>query len=58
MNGDGFNFDFPAFFRRLGSIGVIDIIDILLVAALLYAVYAFIRDRRAGRLAVASSCSA
>ncbi|MBO4414265.1 MAG: diadenylate cyclase CdaA [Clostridia bacterium] len=52
MNGDGFSFDFPAFFRRLGSIGVIDIIDILLVAALLYAVYAFIRDRRAGRLAV------
>ena len=52
MGGDGFSFDFSAFFKRLGSIGVIDVIDILLVAALLYAAYAFIRDRRAGRLAV------
>ncbi len=52
MGGDGFRFDFSAFFKRLGSIGIIDIIDVLLVAALLYAVYAFIRDRRAGRLAV------
>ena len=34
------------------SIGVRDVIDILLLAALLYAVYRFVRNRRAGRVMI------
>ena len=36
----------------LSGIGITDIIDIFIVSVLLYYVYRFIRDRRAGRLAV------
>jgi len=39
------------FINQIKSIGVSDVIDILLVAILLYFIYAFIRDRRAGKLA-------
>lgn len=45
-------FDFASFVSHLKNISFIDIIDILLVAALVYVIYAFIRDRRAGKLAV------
>jgi len=37
---------------QVSTIDLIDVIDILAVAALLYAVYTFIRDRRAGKLAL------
>lgn len=41
-----------SFIRIIKSISFIDIIDILGVAVLLYYVYRFIRDRRAGKLAL------
>lgn len=40
------------FTSQVKSIGITDIIDILIVAVLFYYIYVFIRDRRAGRLAV------
>ncbi len=39
------------FINQIKSVGIIDILDIFLVAVLLYLVYSFIRDRRAGKLA-------
>ncbi len=45
-------FTWAYFVNQVKSIGIIDIIDILLVALLLYLVYSFVRDRRAGKLAV------
>ncbi len=39
------------FIEQIKSVGVMDFIDILLVSALFYLVYSFIRDRRAGKLA-------
>lgn len=39
------------FVEQIKSVGVMDFIDILLVSALFYLVYSFIRDRRAGKLA-------
>lgn len=39
------------FLEQIQTIGILDVIDILLVAILLYFVYVFIRDRRAGKLA-------
>lgn len=44
-------FTWTYFVNQIKSIGIMDIIDILLVAILLYYVYSFIRDRRAGKLA-------
>ncbi|MBE6636768.1 MAG: TIGR00159 family protein [Ruminococcaceae bacterium] len=44
-------FSWSYFVEQMRSITVLDILDILLVATLLYFVYAFIRDRRAGKLA-------
>ncbi len=45
-------FTWNYFVDQIKSIGFLDILDILLVTVLLYYVYIFIRDRRAGRLAV------
>ncbi len=45
-------FTWDYFLNQIRSIGFLDILDILLVTVLLYYVYAFIRDRRAGKLAV------
>ena len=43
---------FGGIWNTIKSISFIDIIDILCVAVLLYYLYVFIRDRRAGKLAV------
>ena len=44
--------DFLSFFlAQITDIGIIDIIDIAIVAVLLYFIFKFIRDRRAGKLA-------
>ena len=40
------------FVDQVKSIGITDILDILIVAVLFYYIYVFIRDRRAGRLAI------
>ena len=40
------------FVNQIKSIGVTDVLDILIVAVLFYYVYVFIRDRRAGKLAI------
>ena len=45
-------FTWPYFVSQVKSIDLLDVLDILIVTVLLYYVYAFIRDRRAGRLAV------
>ena len=45
-------FSWTYFVNQIKTIGILDVIDIILVAFLLYGVYAFIRDRRAGKLAV------
>ncbi len=39
------------FWQQIKSMGIIDYIDIIIVAFLLYQLYKFIRDRRAGKLA-------
>lgn len=44
-------FTWEYFVNRMKSFGIGDALDILLVAVLLYWVYSFIRDRRAGKLA-------
>lgn len=43
------------FVRNMSSITVVDVVDILCVAVLIYYVYKFIRERRAGKLAVGVS---
>ena len=43
---------FSDFLRTVKSVSPIDIIDILCVAVLLYYLFVFIRDRRAGKLAI------
>ena len=40
------------FINQVKSIGVTDILDIIIVAVLFYYIYIFIRDRRAGKLAI------
>ena len=40
------------FVNQIKSIGFTDVIDILIVAVLFYYIYVFIRDRRAGKLAI------
>ncbi len=45
-------FTWDAFKYQLLNINILDVIDILLIAIMMYFVYAFIRDRRAGKLAV------
>ena len=40
------------FVNQVKSIGITDVLDILIVAVLFYYVYIFIRDRRAGKLAI------
>ena len=49
--GENTVFTWDYFLDQIKSIGFLDVIDILLVTVLLYYVYAFIRDRRAGKLA-------
>jgi len=44
-------FTWDYFIDQLQAINVLDVLDILLVTILLYFVYSFIRDRRAGKLA-------
>ena len=50
--GENAVFTWNNFLNQIKAIEVVDVIDILLVTVLLYYVYAFIRDRRAGKLAV------
>ncbi len=45
-------FSWDYFVNQIKSIGIVDILDIAVVAVMLYAVYTFIRDRRAGKLAL------
>ncbi len=45
-------FTWSYFVNQIKSIGLIDAIDIIFVSILLYLVYIFIRDRRAGKLAI------
>lgn len=45
---NGWNF----FINQIKAIGISDILDILIVAVLLYYVYVFIKERRAGKLAL------
>lgn len=44
-------FSWKYFVSQIKNIGILDVVDILLVALLLYTIYSFIRDRRAGKLA-------
>jgi diadenylate cyclase len=50
--GENAVFTWKNFLNQIKGIEVMDVIDMLLVTVLLYYVYAFIRDRRAGKLAV------
>ncbi len=50
--GDNAVFSWKYFLYQIQSIDILDVLDILLVATLLYYVYSFIRDRRAGKLAL------
>ncbi len=45
-------FSWEAFKWQVMSMNILDAIDILIITVMLYFVYAFIRDRRAGKLAV------
>ncbi|MBQ8253993.1 MAG: diadenylate cyclase CdaA [Clostridia bacterium] len=45
-------FSWEAFRYQLLNMNILDVIDIVLIAIMMYFVYAFIRDRRAGKLAV------
>ena len=45
-------FSWESFVGQISSINILDVLDIVAVAIMLYFVYAFIRDRRAGKLAV------
>lgn len=40
------------FFNQISTFGIADFFDILIVAVLFYYIYVFIRDRRAGKLAI------
>lgn len=44
-------FSWEAFKYQLLNMNILDVIDILIIAIMMYFVYAFIRDRRAGKLA-------
>lgn len=44
-------FSWESFVNQISSINILDVLDIIVVAVMLYFVYAFIRDRRAGKLA-------
>ena len=44
-------FSWEVFWGQISSINILDVLDILIIAVMLYFVYAFIRDRRAGKLA-------
>ena len=50
--GENAVFTWNNFINQIKDIDVLDAVDILLVTVLLYYVYAFIRDRRAGKLAI------
>lgn len=43
---------FLGFFEQFPKIGITDIVDILIVTILFYYIYKFVRERRAGKLAV------
>ncbi len=45
-------FSWEAFSAQISAMNILDVIDILLITIMFYFVYAFIRDRRAGKLAV------
>ena len=51
MNGT-FSEQFSGILNIIKSISLIDVIDILVVAVLLYYLFVFVRNRRAGKLAV------
>lgn len=44
-------FSWESFVSEVSAINILDVLDIVVVAVMLYFVYAFIRDRRAGKLA-------
>ena len=44
-------FSWESFVNQISAINILDVLDIVVVAVMLYFVYAFIRDRRAGKLA-------
>ncbi len=44
-------FSWESFVNQISAINILDVLDIAVVAVMLYFVYAFIRDRRAGKLA-------
>jgi diadenylate cyclase len=44
-------FSWESFVSQISAINILDVLDIVVVAVMLYFVYAFIRDRRAGKLA-------
>ena len=43
---------FSAIFTQLSRIGFFDLVDIFIVSVIFYYIYKFVRDRRAGKLAV------
>ncbi|MDD4125483.1 MAG: diadenylate cyclase CdaA [Eubacteriales bacterium] len=45
-------FDFHYILNQLGSVGIADIFDILIVAFVFYYLFKFVRERRAGKLAL------
>lgn len=45
-------FDFHYIINQLGSVGIADIFDILIVAFVFYYLFRFVRERRAGKLAL------
>ncbi len=45
-------FDFHYILNQLGSVGISDIFDILIVAFVFYHLFKFVRERRAGKLAL------
>ena len=43
---------FSGFLTQFSSIGFFDVLDIAIVSVIFYYIYRFVRDRRAGKLAV------
>lgn len=45
-------FDFNYILNQLGSVGIADVFDIIIVAFVFYYLFRFVRERRAGKLAI------
>ena len=45
-------FDFNYILNQLGSVGIADVFDIIIVAFVFYYLFKFVRERRAGKLAI------